>query len=46
MTISPMASGRFVVPTVSGAKNAAGSAMTRFPNRTPSPIAAKIQTVR
>ncbi len=46
MTMRPIAMGRFVVPIVSGAKNAAGSVMTKLPSNTPSPIAAKIQTVR
>jgi len=46
MRIRPMAMGRLVVPTVMGAKNPAGSAITKWPSSTPSPMAAKIQTVR
>ena len=46
MTIRPSAMGRLVVPAVSGAKNAAGSVMTKLPRATPIPMAAKIQTVR
>jgi hypothetical protein len=44
--MSPKAIGRLVVPIVSGAKNAAGSVITRFPSTKPRAIAAKIQTVR
>ena len=46
MMISPMARGMLVVPRVIGAKNALGFLMTKFPNSTPSPMAAKIHTVR
>jgi hypothetical protein len=46
MTMRPSAMGRLVVPTVIGAKNAAGSVRTKCPRTTPSPMAAKIQTVR
>jgi|GEM_PF-2421865 len=46
ITISPTAKGRFVVPSVTGAKNAAGSVTTQWPTATPSAIAAKIQRVR
>jgi hypothetical protein len=46
MRMSPMAIGRFVVPTVMGAKNPAGSEITKWPRTTPRPMAAKIQTVR
>ena len=46
MRMRPMAMGRLVVPTVIGAKNASGSAITKWPSTTPSPMAAKIQTVR
>ena len=44
--VSPTAIGRFVVPTVIGAKNPTGSEITKCPRTTPRPIAAKIQTVR
>ena len=46
MRIRPMAMGRLVVPRVIGAKNASGSARTKWPRATPNPMAAKIQTVR
>ena len=46
MRIRPIAIGRLVVPTVIGAKNAAGSVMTKCPSATPPAMAAKIQTVR
>ena len=41
-----MAMGKFVVPTVMGAKNAVGLLITKCPSRTPRPMVAKIQTVR
>ena len=41
-----MAMGRLVVPTVMGAKKAAGLEITKWPSTTPRPMAAKIQTVR
>jgi len=46
MTMRPSAIGRLVVPTVSGANSAAGSAMTKCPSSTPRAMAEKIQTVR
>ena len=46
MRIRPMAMGRFVVPTVMGAKNASGLETTKVPKATPTVMAAKIQAVK
>ncbi len=45
MRMRPAAIRRLVVPTVTGAKKASGSAIRKVLSRTPSPMAAKIQTV-